>query len=356
VDFPEHRTHIPRQKNTPRPEDFPPEVEDALSHLSRFTKLDTVIVEFSWDDEHYMDSPYSRMRRETVAELQEAESRMNWRALMAKSYAALAKNKSGVVTKLAMKNVLAQETTVWRSDGWRKLLGGLGAFECGLKDGDDPREMPLSMLDHYAYSVQTLYMSFSGHLDSVQDVHLFAPKQGPVGIDLPHIVPLSLQPDSMPRLQRLTLRYFFLSGSLVQFLTAHSRTLRSVRLYNVYVTDEHRMYPVNSELESWKHFFDTLLYANPVFPELREFDLAWGFDYGTMGADCIEDVEHIKDERTSSPFRLPYAFVDEDDGALLEADFGAVEEVMGFDNDSDLIAYRNFLEVLGIKESVWPNS
>jgi hypothetical protein len=159
----------------------------------------------------------------------------------------------------------------------------------------------------------------------------------------------------MPRLQRLTLSYFFLSDDLIQFLTSHSRTLRSIRLYNVYVTDledgttvNHP--PFNLEIASWKQFFETL----PAFPELREFDLAWGFNYGTMG------TEHIEDERTLSPFRLPYASVDADDGALILSDLVSVSEGaqsdMNAELDPDLVAYRNFLELLGITESVWSKS
>jgi hypothetical protein len=187
VDFPEHRTYITpefQQKYAPRPEDFPPEVEDALSHLSRFTNLDTIIVEFPWDEDQYVDGFYSRMRHERVADLPKAESQINWRALLVKSYTALAGNDSGVVKKLAMKNEVAQKLSVWWSDEWRKLFGGLEAFECGLRGGDDGRGVLLNMLDGYAASVQYLQMLFCHHLDSVQDFHLFATKEGPVGIDL----------------------------------------------------------------------------------------------------------------------------------------------------------------------------
>ena len=329
--YPEFRRDKDVDSFAPKAEDFPAELEDILANLNRFENLNTVGVEFPWDEFQYLGGWFFEEFGRT--ESLQAECEEGWRDLMAKSYTALTKNDVGIVKKLALRNVVPQEVNIWRSDEWHRFLGELEGFEISLRGGNNGAGWCISLLDCYARFVSTLPELFFDHLRKVRDVRFFATDEGPVRGGRINAHLFNFSPTSMPNLQRVSHSYIFLSRGFVDFLTSHAHTLQSIRFYNAYVEPGHELQQQGRELLegefcTWKPFFDAMQHAEPAFPELQEFDMDWGVNYGISGSFGTIPKE----------FRLPYVSVDDKYGDIQWE--GADEGPEFLDND--LIAYREF--------------
>jgi hypothetical protein len=321
--------------HAPMAKDFPVEVEDVLANLARFGSLEMVGVDFCWDHEdHWLDDFFNAWVPETDRQILEAERKDAWRALMAVSYTALTKNPVGVVKKLVLRNVVSRETSAWRLDGWRELLGGLDTFEISLRGGNNGSGWCLCIMPLYEGFLRTIPELLLRHLSEARSVRLFATHEGPMGVDEFFWTRLNSMPTWMPTLQHLSLSFLFLHDGLVRFLTSRAHTLRSLRFYNLYAT---RIYQLpNGERGWWKDFFRALLHAKPMFAELCEFEMDWERNYGTMGSRV--------DERAQLEFKLPYALLNDTRGVRFigSTDVEPFGGVQAPDLENDLNAYQEF--------------
>jgi hypothetical protein len=159
----------------PKAEDFPDEVEEALVNLGRFEKLETVGVEFPWDEEGWSEKFIDLLDEETREDVLKQETDWNWRALMNKSYTALIRNEPGVVKKLELRNLIPGEASVWRTQEWWSYLRKLEGFKISLRGNHDDS---LSTQPGYTDFVAAFHNLFIDHLDEVRDFSFSSSKGG----------------------------------------------------------------------------------------------------------------------------------------------------------------------------------
>ncbi|KAF2249369.1 hypothetical protein BU26DRAFT_551121 [Trematosphaeria pertusa] len=214
----------------PAPSDFPSVVEDTLSNLPRFPKLERLSVEFPFGDEAITNGFYHAEAPEEPAQIEEREQRAGWRALMRNTYAAISSNGPGVVKGLSLRNIVAKESMAWITPGWRGFLGGLERFELSLRGGENGAGWCMSTNEGYQDFVGALGRLFFNHLGGATHLTGCFTDEGPAGINEIRLTALPFHAGQMPRLQHISLSYVFICPPFLTLLNSHAETLRSVRL------------------------------------------------------------------------------------------------------------------------------
>ncbi|KAF2652981.1 hypothetical protein K491DRAFT_581603, partial [Lophiostoma macrostomum CBS 122681] len=222
----------------PDPSDFPEAVEEVLSHLARFPRLETLTMEFKWDPESEDDEEammrgfYNFDDEEDDEECEEAEEEYAWRALMARSYSAVVKNTGTVPTLrcLELKDVVPRAMTVWKTPGFGPLLSQLEDFKISLRGGTNGDCGCLPILMAWPAFVESLETLIFDHLCNVQTFELGATWEGPPGLKGMRHVTLPLSSDQMPKLRVLKFRRCFIGPPMRDFISSHAATLESIEL------------------------------------------------------------------------------------------------------------------------------
>jgi hypothetical protein len=222
----------------PDPSDFPESVEDVLSHLARFPRLETLGVEFKWDPENEDDEEamiggfYSFDDQENDEACAKAEDEYAWRALMARSYSAIARNAGTVpqLKSLELNNVVPKVVTVWKKPGFVELLGQLERFKITLRGGENGAGWHMNTLDGYLVFVESLGTLFFDHLRNVRIFGLAGTHEEPPGLEGMRHVELPLSSDKMPALRVLKFKECFIGPNMRDFICGHAATLESIEL------------------------------------------------------------------------------------------------------------------------------
>lgn len=195
---------------------------------------------------------------------------------------------------------------------------------------------------------------FFDHLNSVTDVMIKAPEEGPLGLEGMNHIPLALEKDQMPLLKKLYLEYVFIGPELVSFLLGHSKTLEHLSLLNCYAS----INGLDDDGIHWKEFFDPLCDANPQ--NLRQLEISPSslpltkHDIYPQGRGPDEDPsENVLEARRSlqedSSRRLfAHATLDDKYGMLFEGD---EENLASLQRGEDQASYDRLLQIVAANEA-----
>ena len=186
---------------------------------------------------------------ETGEFLESVEGTVPWRALAAKTWEALSKNKDINVKTLDIIRFGPVSISTYSTPAFRTFLAQFECFKFSIWDKDGSSvaqdQPPMSMLD----------VHFFNNLVSVTKFVLKASSEGPLGLKgNPHRVPLKLKKEQMPNVKTVCLEYVFLCPELIDFLAGHQVTLESLSLHRCSASRR----SMARDGIPWKDLFDCL--------------------------------------------------------------------------------------------------
>jgi hypothetical protein len=243
-------------------EDFPGSVSEVLSHLERFPKLDILTVRFRFgetsskdetvihvifSDYYYIDPFHDH------DQLRLLEKNIGWRALVARTYEAIAQNEQSSITTLKLFEVLPAGVSSWGTDAWARFLGGVKKFTISLRAYQHEWGGWCNTTPGYEAFINNLDQLFQ-HLTSVTDFCFIADRCVTSALADQDRAVIAFDVNHMPMLQRFELEYCFISKNLANFVCNHLQTLKQIRLthcfsgYSDIDVDEHTTWATFLEL------------------------------------------------------------------------------------------------------------
>jgi hypothetical protein len=261
-------------------QDFPSSVKEVLSHLNRFPNLEFLSVQFKLDESIEWDEQEAESSCEVwqglgdpyrdYDQLKFKEERAEFRAIMAKTYDAIASNeRPRALTTLELRNLLPAGVSSFNTESWQAFLGTLKTFRMSMHAHAGGAETSLSTSWGYTDFIQNLDLLFS-QLNSITEFRFTASTSGLPGLPGQHHAVFPLNGEDMPLLEVLELQFCFVSERTARFIASHIKTLKRVRLEDCYSAAS----DYNAEEHTtWARFFniiaDSLDAANN--PQLEEF-------------------------------------------------------------------------------------
>jgi hypothetical protein len=332
----------------PSGDHFPEAVEQVLSRLAELQNLERVTVQFicdrkEEDDKEYYDGAFYLLEEpETDEQVLDSEKTTAFRALMERSYRALAQNPPSSIRSLKLKDVVAKKCSAWKLPEFHTLLQNLSSFTISLRGGDNGAGWRINKMDGYHKFVGELDTYFFQHLSNIKHFSFAATDDGPPGNDTGwNSTALPLHGQHMPQLQSFHLEYVFISGHLAAFVEAHSSTLETVRLNHCYSGWG------SEDAICWGDFFCSI--ASHKLGALKNFD---------VGASDLEQLEmpgkddyyygktvRSEELREQFPERRMYDYKHLDDkyGMVFDSDENAFEK---FESGSDHVGWQQLCKVI----------
>jgi hypothetical protein len=163
------------------------------------------------------------------------KNRRGWRALMAKTYDAVACNDQGSFTTLVLQEVLPVGVSWCTTKAWAKFLGGVKTFNLSPRIYNNTACWWCTRTSPYASPyVPSIEVALIEHVDilfrnltSVTDFR-FTADYCAVGRN--NYDCLALNANHMPLLQTLDLERCLIAEGLATFISSHSQTLRRIKL------------------------------------------------------------------------------------------------------------------------------
>jgi hypothetical protein len=336
----------------PSPDDLPESVEQVLSSLAKLANLERVTVQFicaktADEDERIYRFSYDIYEElETDEQVLESENSIAFRSLMQRSYMALSRNPASSIQHLELRNVMAKRCSAWDSTEFHTLLQGVTSFTISLRGGDNGAGWQINKVEGYLDFVARLHVYFFKHLSKVKTLSLAATSDGPPGIDGGmNNAALPLLEQHMPELQHLILEYFFISEDLANFITAHGKTLQTVRLNHCYSGSG------NEDAICWGDFFSSV--ASKEATALRVFDIGPSdleqcqlLDEADYDYKFVLQTSQLR-EKFPERRMLDYKDLDDKYGMVFDSEDHAIES---FESGSDHSGWKQLCKL--IKQNV----
>ena len=160
---------------------FPESVQSILSDLGQFPKLKAVHIEFPIHFDEFSDDFYMFQYEETQEEVVGEEANEGWRALMAKTFQALAQNTIPGFKSLVISNLVPKEVSTFSTTAFHKFLGQMEHFELSVSGADNGAGWKITTLECFTAFVDKLDQWFFNHLVSVTDLTIDAYEEGCFG-------------------------------------------------------------------------------------------------------------------------------------------------------------------------------
>jgi hypothetical protein len=261
-------------------EDFPSSVEEVLSHLERFPNLEFLGVHFKLGDTMQWDEMEAESSCDVwrglpdpyrdFDQLKFKEERAEFRAIMARTYDAIASSeRPSALTTLELRNLLPAGVSSFNTAPWQAFLGTLKTFRLSMHADAGGGESCLSTADGYIEFIENLDLLFS-QLTSITEFRFSASSSGLPGLPGQHHAVFPLNVEDMPLLQVLELRFCFISERTARFIGGHVKTLKRVRLEDCYsAADDYNA----EEHTTWARFFNIIADSLDAVdnPPLEEF-------------------------------------------------------------------------------------
>ncbi len=243
---------------------FPESVHTVVSDLQVFPNLETLSINFN-----YQFNDWSEWRRrwraidecETDKDVKRAEEEIAWRALMAKTYEAMIRNKAIKLKNLEIRELMPMKISTFTNPAFGAFLSRLERFNL-LIYGEEYNKYDTRRSNAcYASMMAKLDEYFFNHLTSATAFALKASEHCPLGLkgNRGSYIPVAFYDCQMPLLQELDLEYIFVCPELMYFLLDHVPTIEHLSMYNCSSSiggfAENEMH--------WCQFFDALTDANP---------------------------------------------------------------------------------------------
>ena len=331
---------------------LPESVEMVLSNLQRFPCLELLTIEFSYTLYDLPEGMDLCSEEETKEQIEADEETQAWRALMAKTYDALANNKEIYAKSLELRDLIYKRPSTFTNQSFHDFLGHIEKFSLSLRGEDNGAGWKTNRAEEYSAFASKLDMFFFNHLSQVTSVTIKASKEGPLGLPSANswsLVPLALEKNQMPYLKELHLEYIVLCPQLTDFLIGHTATLERLSMHHCFVETIGTM---TEEDLSWDRLFNSLYDAG--FSKLRQVEIlpldlpllvgAYIQDYETRTRDK-NDILHITNQilLDSDPGRrlFAYTIVDDKYGML----FPNEEEILNsLRNGKDQVSYDRLMQ------------
>jgi hypothetical protein len=243
---------------------FPASVNEVLSHLERFPKLDVLTVRFvfgetPWEDaaaiSNYFFARHGSEPFQNGDHLEMMEGSSPLRALMARTYNAIAYNSQSSITTLELLEVLPAGVSSWTTDSWAEFLGTVKTFKLSLRAYTDGVASWCNTTHWYRSFVENLGLLFFEHLNSVRSFCLTADECAAPGLTGRNHAALPFNSDHMPLLQSFELKCCFISERLARFISSHGKALEQIRLTDCFsAAGDARA----TEHTTWAMFLDML--------------------------------------------------------------------------------------------------
>lgn len=347
-------------------EDFPSCVQEVLSHLERFPKLEFLSVQFKLGDTMQWDEMEAESSCDVwrglpdpyrgLDELKFKEERAEFRAMMARTYDAIANSeRSSALTTLELRNLLPAGVSSFNTGPWQAFLGTLKTFRLSMHADAGGGESCLSTADGYIEFIENLDILFS-QLVRITEFRFSASSSGLPGLPGQHHAVFPLNVEDMPLLQVLELRFCFVSERTAHFIGGHVKTLKRVRLEDCYsAADDYNA----EEHTTWARFFNIIADSLDAVgdPPLEEFFVSprvlvksrelvnWRESSTAIKGDDTQ-VELACSKSRTDPHRRPfdYARLDDKYGFLSEME---EQNLDAFLAGNDQAAYDRVMAVVG---------
>jgi hypothetical protein len=246
-------------------QDFPPSVEEVLSHLDRYPRLESLSVQFKCGETEALDQDAVTSNMYDIwvdtadpfrdfAALKLKEEKCDWKAMMARTYDAISESeRPSALTTLELRNVLPSGVSSFTTEAWQAFLKTLKVFRLSLH-GNDNGELEFNVAHGYLGFIENLDLLFS-QLASVTEFRFAATESGLPGLSGHLHAAFPLNVEDMPMLEVLQLRYCFINERTARFIAAHVKTLKRIALEDCYSAASCQL---AEEHTSWATFFDSI--------------------------------------------------------------------------------------------------
>lgn len=241
---------------------FPGSAAQVLSNLQDFPHLDELSIEFSYTYYEMPEGLDLYGDEESDEKVLNAEESEAWRALMAKTYKALANNKEKYVKRLTFRDLIFKRASTFTDRCFHDFLSHIESFGLSIR-GEENGAWNTNKAEEYTCFAAKLDTMFLDHLLHVKSLTIKAPEEGPLGepgTEGWSLVPLALKKNQMPFLESAYFEYIIICPQLTDFLIDHRTTLKHLSLHNCFIN-------MLGEEEAhkgiyWEHFFDRLCDAH----------------------------------------------------------------------------------------------
>ena len=280
---------------------------EILSDLKSFSNLEQLIIEFEWDDEQLSWAFYHFDEDETVHQTNERESKDAWRALMAKTYAAIGTNKAtSKIKSLEFRNVLPKVPSSWKSADFIEFLGSVLEFKISIYAMENGVGWCMNTNEGYFTFLYDIGRRLTTHLDTVETLSIAANDYGPIGSEGIRHMPSFLRLESMPKLKYLNLQYFILDLPLIRFIESHIDVLEGINLEDCYAAVSNGLAEAGIP---WKDFFDRITAKQPTKLKLLAINPATvKMPWGNVCEDEEDDEEYINGKALLDSGRKPFSY------------------------------------------------
>ncbi|KAL8753343.1 MAG: hypothetical protein Q9184_005454 [Pyrenodesmia sp. 2 TL-2023] len=303
--------------------DLPSSVHGILSNLASFPNLQSLIVDF--DFEQIQDRDFGDLiqeeddDRETEEQIIEAERKQSWRALQKQIFDAISKEKSSHIRHLVVKTCPLKATSLFGSEQMNKVQSF--SFEVYARDeGAGWCTNTFCCFRHYIANLDRYYLDA---LSNVTRLTISGHADGPIGFTDMYEALVPLRPDHLPNLRELKMAWYFIQDSFVDFLSAHASNLERLTLNHCFMIspagatgdDWDDNEPLPDDVPSWYRFFHT--YASSGPSALRHVIITP--ENATLEHD--DDTEQVLKtcrEQGSARRAFAYAEIDDKYGMLFE--------------------------------------
>ncbi len=251
---------------------FPITVEMILSNLRRyFPCLEALSILLNenvcWD--HFKESIYTFEYIDTTEGLLPAEDTESWRALMVKTYKALAQNPQPCIKTFDIRQLMLLGVSSFGDEAFHDFLSTLKRFDLSIRGGDRNVDWSLNTIQGYLDVASKIDKYFVDHLKNVTHFSLKSNQSIPLGLEGMRHTQLALNADQMPMLKCLHLENVFVCPELVDFLVGHVGTLESVFLHDCFASPGRATLAKNGI--AWDVLFNTFADAEPK--QLHQFSI-----------------------------------------------------------------------------------
>ncbi|KAF9524742.1 hypothetical protein CPB83DRAFT_909739 [Crepidotus variabilis] len=317
---------------------------EVLRDLEQFPNLERLIVEFPWTEEDLQTGFYHFEEEEEEAQVVEREGKHAWRAIMARTYAAIGENKNfSTVKSLELRGVVAKAVSSWWTTDFQIFLGSLRDFKLSVVPMENGAGWCQSTNEGYLDFLSNLGDDLTSHLYNVETLFIAGNDKGPIGCQGDGHVPCSLGVEDLPKLRLLHLKYFFLDPPLIEFIESHIETLEAIILDECFGTGDTTLAENGYD---WKEVFDRITTTKPK--RLTRFDLTWehielSWDDTLEGYQDSDEVRAGKAMLESGRRAFAYGHLDSKYGALFQDDEANIEKLL---NGEDFKAYCALMNIV----------
>jgi hypothetical protein len=280
---------------------LPEEIAEILSDLSCFPNLKTFVLDYEWFDTDPETIFTELEAEEDIEKILEEEKTREWRAVLARAYAAIAKNEDRLKS-FTVANIIAKQVSFWSQPEFHTFLNSLDAFS--LSVGSYEPQFGLNIADGYITFWEGFPQWFYDHLTNLTTFRLISSNCSPLGFHSSH---LGLQPGHMPRLKELSISKVLICPELHDFIAKHG-SLESIVLEDCWAEFDRGI--------TWDVFFRSITTGRP--PSLKSFKIlphrATLKVEGYLRPDEYDiisrNAEAIKEILKTNPSRMLFAYAD----------------------------------------------